>query len=66
MSITKKVLDWNENKLDKLLTEDLNVKNGIKIFGHGFIEGVIDTATIIGGSIIVAGYAIIAINKIKK
>ncbi len=66
MSITKKILDWNEKKIDNLLVQEPSVKGMAKAFGHGCINGLVDVSVIVGGSIILLGYGIIIRNKIKR
>ena len=67
MSITKKILDLNENKMEDLLVQEPSVKGMIKAFGHGCVDGLVDLSVIVGGSnLILLVYGIIIKNKIKR
>ena len=54
-SIVKKVLDWNEEKIDEIdVTEDKHPY--LKAFGHGAIDGFVDAAVLMYIPVLIAAY----------
>lgn len=54
MTITKRILDWEEKELDKL---DANKKGDcVKAFGLGMIEGAVDSAVVLFPFVLCGAY----------
>lgn len=63
--VTKKIVDWLENKFDKL-PNDVAPSTLGKAFAIGAAEGVIDSAALVGIVTIGISITTAVLNKIEK
>ena len=64
MTITKRILDWTDKKMDEIVSNPEEKHANLKAFGLGAIEGAIDGAVITYPLLVVG--LLVAGNKLSK
>lgn len=56
MGVTRKIINWCDNKFNDALDERDDRKAGVKAFASGFVEGCVDAAVIMYIPVVIACY----------
>lgn len=64
-SITRKILNWSEEKFEEIQNDQYTKHPYLKSFGLGMLDGAIDSAVVIG-SVVIAGCIVERCKQLKN